>query len=100
MRKNDFIEVDICHRMGPLWMLYSMTLTNFQAQIFKVVILMKAGKCKHWYCYQIGIRVFPIEFIIIIIIIKYEKITVTLSQPNVAGALYRVNEDMPMSVEA
>ena len=38
--------------------------------------------------------------IIIIIIIKYEKITVTLSQPNVAGALYKVNEDMPMSVDA
>ena len=27
-----FIEVDICHRMGPLWMLYSATLTF----IFKV----------------------------------------------------------------
>ena len=38
--------------------------------------------------------------IIIIIIIKYEKITMTLSQPNVAGALYKVNEDMPMSVDA
>ena len=38
--------------------------------------------------------------IIIIIIIKYEKITVTLSQPNVAGVLYKVNEDMPMSVDA
>ena len=35
-----------------------------------------------------------------IIIIKYEKITETLSQPNVAGALYKVNEDMPMSVDA
>ena len=28
------------------------------------------------------------------------QITVTLSQPNVAGALYKVSEDMPMSVNA
>ena len=28
------------------------------------------------------------------------QITVTLSQPNVAGAFYNVSEDMPMSVDA
>ena len=39
----------------------------------------------------------------IIIIIKYEtdySDRMTLSQPNVAGALYKVSEDMPMSVDA
>ena len=38
--------------------------------------------------------------LLLLLLIKYETDTVTLSQPNVAGALYKVSEDMPMSVNA
>ena len=35
MPSYDFIEIDIPHHMGPLWMLYTMTLTYiFMVNIF------------------------------------------------------------------
>ena len=41
-----------------------------------------------------------VYLIIIKLLLNMKQITVTLSQPNVAGALYKVSEDMPMSVDA
>ena len=37
---------------------------------------------------------------LLLLLLNMRQITVTLSQPNVAGALYKVSEDMPMSVNA
>ena len=38
--RTTFIEADICYRMGPLRMLYSVTTDlNFQGQTFQVTIL-------------------------------------------------------------
>ena len=38
--------------------------------------------------------------LLLLLLLNMRQITVTLSQPNVAGALYKVSEDMPMSVNA
>ena len=50
----------MCHRMGPLRMLYSVTLTYiFKVKLFKWQFWQEnAGKCMHCYCHQIGSRVF------------------------------------------
>ena len=63
MLKYDFIEVDICHRMEPLRMFYSLTMTYiFKAKLFKWRFWhVDAEKCKHCYCHQIGSPVFAIE---------------------------------------
>ena len=38
--------------------------------------------------------------LLLLLKINMRQITVTLSQPKVAGALYKVSEDTPMSVNA
>ena len=37
---------------------------------------------------------------LLLLLLNMRQITVTLSQPTVAGALYKVSKDMPMSVNA
>ena len=55
------IEVDICHRMGPLRMMYSVTLTSiFKVTLFKWLLWqVNAWKCIHYHCYQIGSQYLP-----------------------------------------
>ena len=60
MLQVDFIEVDICYRMGPFRMLYSMTLSEIFKVKFVQVAILTNKRWKHYYCHRIGSHVYAI----------------------------------------
>ena len=60
----------------------------------------------HHYVFSIARRIvyiyiyIYIYYIILLLLLDIRQITVTLSQPNVAAARYKVSEDMAMSFDA